>query len=69
MIPRHKTNDTSLFRDPRNGAVYSEDDTGYNNILREREKHKRILNIEKEISYLKNEVIGVRQLISEILGK
>ena len=63
-----KTEDPSLLRDPRNGAIINNDMAAYKAFLSEREKGMRIESVAKEIQELQDDVSQIKRMLQQLLN-
>lgn len=59
-----KTNAEGFIRDRNTAAIINTNDSEYMSILKEREKSKRLANLEKDVESIKNELRNIKNLIA-----
>lgn len=59
-----RTTADGYARDTTTAAVINMDDTGYRQILKERERTKRLAKLEQEVTRLTQELDSIKQLIA-----
>lgn len=64
MTSIHRTNAAGFFRDSSTAAIINTNDSDYMNILKEREKAKRLAKLEKDVDSIKNELRDIKNLIA-----
>jgi hypothetical protein len=60
---------TDIVRDPASKAVLSRDKAGFIEAKKRKEMDNRYINLEKEMTNLKNETAEIKQLLRELLNR
>ena len=56
------------YRDPNNGALISNDNEGLKSYRMQKQKASQITEMSKDINNLKEEMLGIRDALHEILN-
>jgi hypothetical protein len=60
----HRTNVDGLVRDISTSSIINTNDSEYMNILKEREKAKRLAKLESDVQSVKDELRNIKNLIA-----
>jgi hypothetical protein len=67
MIPFE--NRTDIVRDPHSKAILSRDKAGFIEAKKRKEQEQRYINLEKEVSQMREETHQIKKMLQELLNR